>query len=104
MTVMGTGTGVQLVLHVRAGASRTTLAGTHGDALAVRLAAPPVDGKANRLLLEFLAETLGVRRQAVRLVAGASSRRKIVAVDGVDVAKATRLLLALDGPAGVDRE
>ena len=60
-------------------------AGVHGASLKLRINAPPVDGKANEAVLAFLAERLGVRRQAVRLASGATSRAKRVAVDGVDV-------------------
>jgi uncharacterized protein (TIGR00251 family) len=74
---------VRLTLHVRPGASRNAFTGPHGDAIGVSLAAPPVDGKANRMLLAFLAECLGVPRRTVRLVAGARSRRKIVDVSGI---------------------
>jgi uncharacterized protein (TIGR00251 family) len=55
----------------------------HGDAVKVRLAAPPVDGAANEELVRFVAERLGVPRAAVRIAAGATSRRKMVEVDGV---------------------
>jgi uncharacterized protein (TIGR00251 family) len=52
---------VVLVLHVQPGAKRTEVAGVHGDALKIRLAAPPVDGKANAELVRFLARS-SVRR------------------------------------------
>ena len=71
---------LQLTLHVQPGASRTEVAGTHGDALKVRLAAPPVDGKANAELLRFLAEAFGVPRRNVTLVRGETSRAKIVRI------------------------
>jgi uncharacterized protein len=51
--------------------------------LRVRVAAAPVDGAANEALLRLLADELGVPRRDVRLVAGATSRGKLVAVDGV---------------------
>jgi hypothetical protein len=54
----------------------------HGDAVKVRLAAPPVEGAANDALIRFVAERLGVPRSAVRIAAGATSRRKVVEVDG----------------------
>ena len=56
----------------------------HGNALKVRLAAPPVDGAANDALVALLADELAVARRAVRIVAGASSRSKTVEVDGID--------------------
>ena len=71
---------LQLTLHVQPGASRTEVAGTHGDALKMRLAAPPVDGKANAELLRFLAEVFGVPRRNVTLLRGESSRAKVVRI------------------------
>ncbi len=56
----------------------------HGDALKVRLAAPPVDGAANAALVVLLADELDVARHAVRIVAGESSRSKTVQVDGIE--------------------
>jgi uncharacterized protein (TIGR00251 family) len=73
----------RLVIHVQPRARRTEVAGRHGDALKVRLAAPPVDGAANAELVRFLAEALGVPRRAVRVVAGQTARRKVVEVEGV---------------------
>jgi hypothetical protein len=75
--------GVVLTLHIQPGAKKTEVAGPHGDALKIRLAAPPVDGKANAALLAFLAERLGVSRTALELVSGQASRAKRVRVDGV---------------------
>ena len=86
--------GVVLSLHVQPGAKRTEIAGTHGESLKIRLAAPPVDGKANDCLVDYLAQKLNVPRRQVNLVAGHASRSKRVAVDGVDVAQAERMLLA----------
>jgi len=79
-----------LFLHVQPGARRTQAVGTHGERLKIALHAPPVDGKANDELQRFLATTLGLRRAAVRLTAGASSREKTVALD-CDADIATRL-------------
>lgn len=75
--------GVGLTLHVQPGAARTAVAGEHGDALKIRLAAPPIEGRANECLLAFLAERLGVPRSAIVLRSGQSSRRKIVMVAGL---------------------
>lgn len=74
------GDGVTLALHIQPGAKKTEVVGRHGDALKIRLAAPPVDGKANTVLLAFLAEKLGVGRTAVELVSGQSSRAKRVRI------------------------
>jgi uncharacterized protein (TIGR00251 family) len=71
-----------LSVHVQPRASRTEVTGWHGDAVKIRLAAPPVDGAANAALIAFLAERLGVPRAAVTVVAGATARRKRVAITG----------------------
>jgi uncharacterized protein (TIGR00251 family) len=70
-----------LALHVQPGAKRTEVAGTHGDALKLRLAAPPVEGKANAALIAFLAESFGVPQRAVTLLRGETSRQKTVRID-----------------------
>ncbi len=60
----------------------------HGDALKIRLTAPPVDHAANNEVVRFVAEALQVPRSAVVLTAGATSRRKVLLVEGVTVAAA----------------
>ena len=75
--------GVRFAVKVQPRASRTEVGGTYGTALKVRLLAPPVDGAANDLLIEYLAESLGVTRRSIRIVSGKSSRSKIIEVDGV---------------------
>lgn len=73
-----------LDLHVQPGAKVTAAAGEHGGRLKLKIAAPPVDNKANVHLLAWLAAQLGVPKSAVRLVRGESSRQKTVAVSGVE--------------------
>jgi uncharacterized protein (TIGR00251 family) len=73
---------VILDLHVQPGAARTEFAGEYGGRLKLRLAAPPVDGKANEALVAFLAEYYGVPKRNVRILAGASSRRKRILIEG----------------------
>ena len=60
------------------GAKRTEVVGVHDGALRVRLAAPPIDGRANDELLRWLADELGLAKRELRLLRGASSRRKQV--------------------------
>jgi uncharacterized protein (TIGR00251 family) len=83
-----------LTLHVQPGARRTEVAGVHGDALKIRLAAPPVDGKANAALIEFIAARLTLPKSAVRLVSGQTSRRKILELAAVPPDAERRLLPA----------
>ncbi|MBS0348531.1 MAG: YggU family protein [Proteobacteria bacterium] len=77
---------VILTLHIQPGAKKTEFAGLYGEALKIRLAAPPVDGKANAALIAFLAKTCGVPKAAVELVSGDTSRSKRVRVSGADPA------------------
>lgn len=58
----------------------------HDGAIKIRLAAPPVDGAANAALIEFVAERLGVAKSRVKLLSGASSRRKVLEIEGIDEA------------------
>ena len=74
------GGAIVLALHVRPGAKRTEVAGVHGNALKVRLAAPPVDGKANAELRRFLADAYGVPLARVAIERGESSRQKTVRI------------------------
>lgn len=84
--------GVELTIRAQPRASRTEVAGPYGDALRVRLAAPPVDGAANDELVAFLADALGVRKGDVEIARGHGSRSKTVRVRGVDAAEARRRL------------
>lgn len=72
----------QLDLMVQPGARKTEWVGVHGDAIRVRLLAPPVDGKANQALLRFLADTFEVPLRQVELKSGETSRRKRVIIQG----------------------
>lgn len=76
---------IRLTLHIQPGAKKTEVAGEHGDALKIRLAAPPVDGKANQALLSYLAERFDVPQRQVVLKQGETSRRKVVEISGSSV-------------------
>ena len=88
------GDDVVLSLHIQPGAKKTELAGMHGAALKIRLAAPPVDGRANDCLIAFLADRLAVAKRRVELVGGASSREKRVRISGIYAATARARLIA----------
>jgi uncharacterized protein (TIGR00251 family) len=72
-----------LDLYVQPGAKRSEFAGQHGERIKLRLAAPPVDGKANAALIEFLAAYFRVPRRNVAILSGLKSRSKRVAIEGV---------------------
>jgi uncharacterized protein len=71
---------VRFTVHVQPRSKRTGIDGMHGDALRVRVNAPPVDGAANDAVIEVLAVALGVPKRAVSVVAGMTSRSKIIEV------------------------
>ena len=79
-------------MHVQPGAKRSEVAGLHGEALKVRLAAPPVEGRANEALIEFVARTLQVPKRSVRLLKGQTSREKLLFVSSPEVDPALLLI------------
>jgi uncharacterized protein len=83
---------MRVTIRVRPGASRTQVGGEHAGALVVRVSAPAVDGRATEAALAAVASALGVRRRAVTLVTGATSRTKVIDVAGADQAALDRLL------------
>jgi uncharacterized protein (TIGR00251 family) len=90
---------VRFAVRAQPRASRSEVVGEHGDALRVRLAAPPVEGEANAELVRCLAKWLGVPRGAIRLVVGATGRNKVVEIEGVDAAAVRRALEDQGGKA-----
>jgi uncharacterized protein len=80
-------------------AKRDEVVGERGDAVVVRVAAPPVDGKANAALCAFLAARVGVPKSAVSVVRGHTSRDKVVRVEGIGEA-ALRAALGLPEKEG----
>ena len=83
LRIHGVKGGVRLSVRVQPRASTNALAGIHGDALKVRLTAPPVEGAANDALVELLAATFGIPQYAITIVAGAGSRSKVVELAGL---------------------
>ncbi len=76
----------RLEVKVIPGASRDEVAGTMGNAVKIKLRAPPVDGRANEALVEFLAAQLDLPRRAIALERGDTSRQKLLRIDGLDLA------------------
>lgn len=68
------------------------MVGRHGDGWKIRVAAAPERGRANDEVINVVAAALAISRSAVQLVAGASSRDKIVELQGIEVAEAERRL------------
>ena len=90
------GNSVRFSVHVQPRASSNEVVGLHGTALKVRLQAPPVEGAANEALVALFADRLGVPKRSVRVVAGATSRCKLVEIEGTTEAS-VRALVAPGG-------
>jgi hypothetical protein len=87
--------GVRVEVHVQPRARKTRIVGQYGDALKIQLASPPVDGKANAALRDFLAQSLELPRSQVSLVSGQRSRAKGLMARGIDLPTATARIAAL---------
>lgn len=86
---------VSLSLYVQPGARRTAVVGLHGERLKIAVASPPVEGRANDALLEFLSRRLQLRRSALTLASGANSREKRITIAApIDVAALVAALSA----------
>ena len=73
----------RIEVYVQPRASRTEIAGLHDGLIKIRVAAPAVENAANLALIEFVAKRLGIAKRSVRVASGASSRRKVLEIDGV---------------------
>jgi uncharacterized protein (TIGR00251 family) len=85
----------RVTIHVSPRASKNVIAGLRNGAWLVRVTAPPVDDAANDAVIDLLARALRVPKRAVRIVGGATSRRKTVGVDGLDAPEIARRLSAI---------
>ncbi len=90
---------VVLHVHVQPGAGRSAVVGRHGSALKVRVAVPPVGGRANTATAELLAEEFGLTTAQVALVGGDTSRSKTFTLSGLDVDEFRRHLEQVVGAA-----
>ncbi|HBG46980.1 MAG TPA: hypothetical protein DDW94_08325 [Deltaproteobacteria bacterium] len=75
--------GVSIRVRLQPRSSRDRLEGVQGNSLKIRLTAPPVEGEANKALIEFLSGLIGVRKSAFRIESGHKAREKKVFVEGV---------------------
>jgi uncharacterized protein len=94
MKITPKGPGFLLDVKVVPNSSRTQLAGTLGDALKIKIAQPPEDGRANRAVIELLAETLAIPPSQISIVAGHTRPRKTLQVLGVSQAQLEGLATA----------
>lgn len=75
---------IKLRVYIQPNASRSAVVGEYNHALKIALKAPPIEGKANKALIAFMAELCGVSKSQVEVVKGLQSRQKTVAIAGID--------------------
>ena len=83
-----------ITVHAVPRAAQDAIQGLHGDALKIRLHAPPVEGKANAALISFLSRKLNIPKGNIALKSGASQRRKIIVITGVSLPETEKRLLS----------
>ena len=84
--------GVTIECRVTPRASRNAIKGVREGVLEVSLGSPPVEGRANKALVEFLSKRLGVRKSAVSIVGGERSRNKVILIEGLSEDDVKRML------------
>ena len=93
LKITKTSTGATFKVRVQPGASKNEMVGVQQDALKVRISAPPVQGKANKALVNFLAKELGVKKSEIEIVSGHTSRVKKIKVIGEGTEKILQELI-----------
>ncbi len=90
-------TGARIEIRVQPRASRNTISGMRAGILRIRVTAPPVDGQANAAAIALLAQALDLPKSAIRLVRGASSREKTLAVESMSQEELNQRMNLLGG-------
>jgi uncharacterized protein (TIGR00251 family) len=91
-TVRDTARGAQFALRVQPRASRNAFVGVMGDAIKLAITAPPVDGKANQAVIEYLADVFRVSKSSIVIVSGETGRNKLVAIRGMTSEQVRKVL------------
>lgn len=91
--VIGKENAVEIFLHCQPGAKKTEVQGTYGDRLKIRLAAPPIEGRANEALISWLSKTLGISSSKIELLSGDTGRQKRLRILGVNLENIKSLIL-----------
>ena len=90
---------ITLKIHLLPRASRDEICGLHGDAIKVKVTAPPVEGKANMALQRFIAKKLNLAASQIEIMAGQRSREKILRISGISRAAVEKALgISLPAP------
>ncbi len=91
-TVRDTAQGAQFALRVQPRASRNAIAGVMGDAIKLAITAPPVDGKANQAVIEYLSDLFHVPKSSIVIVAGETGRNKVIAIRGLSAEQVRKVI------------
>jgi len=83
VNIKETGDGIVLQVHVVPRSAKSEFAGVQGDALKLKITAPPVEGQANAECIRFLSDALGIKKKQVKILGGHKSRKKTVAIEGI---------------------
>lgn len=87
--------GVSIDVHIQPNSSKNQVVGLYGDRLKIKIQSPPVDGKANACVIEFLSEIVDLAKSRVGILRGETSREKTVFFEGIDEAQLQKILLDL---------
>jgi len=91
-TIRDTAQGAQFALRVQPRSSRTAIAGLLGDAIKLAITAPPVDGKANQAVVEYLAKLFSVPKSSITILSGETGRNKLIAIRGLSAEQVRKAL------------
>jgi len=95
--------GLSISVKVVPGASKTVIVGFEGDFVKIRLAAPPVDGKANRELIDYISKLFSVPKSTVHIQSGLTSKRKVILIENDDGTKLREILSSFESTEPVKR-
>jgi uncharacterized protein (TIGR00251 family) len=84
--------GVRLHLWIQPGASKSEIVGPYNDCLKIKIAAPPVDGKANDEIIAFLSKKLKITKKNIEILRGETGRKKCVEISGLEVEELKKIL------------
>jgi len=93
LKIVKTNAGAIFRVRVQPGASKNEIMGVQEDALKIRISAPPIEGKANKALVQFLAKQLGLKRSQVEILNGHATRRKTIHIIGQGIQNKLKKLI-----------
>ena len=88
---------LQLKIYLQPGAKKSEIVGKHGDSIKIKVQSPPIDGKANEALINFLSEKLSISKSSISITAGLKSRFKTVCIKNYDEQCKIRIQKILNG-------